>query len=344
MITTVDPRVDREWERLAATSPRATLFHAPAWIDAVASTYGLEPRAMLLHRNGEAVGGVVHVHLDDALGKRTVIAPFSDFTDPLVSSTDDWRCLGDALLCDGTSLSMRVRDGSCALSDARLLGSAVGMWHVTDVDASEEQQRSSLQGSAKRNIRHALASGVTVEVGTGLADVLRFYELHCRVRKYKYHLLPQPREFFEAIHRSFAPHDAIHVLLARYEGRVIGGVLAIAFGDTLYYKFNASDLDELQPRPNDLLAWETIALARRLGLRHVDFGFSDADQPGLIRYKDKFATSSARVWRLTSGVERPLSATALLRTLGEVTQLFTDARVPDEVMRDAGRVLYRYFA
>ena len=80
-----------------------------------------------------------------------------------------------------------------------------------------------------------------------------------------------------------------------YHGKPIGGVLYLRWKDTLYYKFNASDPSWLEFRPNDFLVWEGIKMARDQGLRLFDFGLSDYEQEGLVRYKRKYASEEEAV-------------------------------------------------
>lgn len=344
-LVTVDPLTDPRWAALVERSPQATLFHSPPWLRAVARTYDLTPEATILVEGDTARAGLVHARIEDARGARLVAFPFSDFTDPLVTSDAEWHQLSAALLAASAPFTIRVRQSPWTLEDPRLQVDELGYWHAVEVAPDADAQWASLGGSARRNIRRAQQRGVTVDAGASTSQVRDFFDLHRQVRKYKYRLLTQPWAFFEQLIDSFAAQDRLHVLLARVDGQPVGGIFAIAWGDSLYYKFNASALDELEVRPNDLLAWEAIALARRLGLARMDFGFSDGDQLGLVRYKRKFATIESRVHRASRVTSPPAAAAvALGRDLQALTRLLTDDRVPDDVTEAAGALLYRYFA
>jgi lipid II:glycine glycyltransferase (peptidoglycan interpeptide bridge formation enzyme) len=163
------------------------------------------------------------------------------------------------------------------------------------------------------------------------------------VRKSKYRLLAQPLAFFENLREAFAASDGIIVLSAEVDERPIAGIFLLAWQDTLYYKFNASV--DVGFRPNDLLVWESILLGRRLDMKRLDFGISDIDQPGLVRYKRKFATEEREVqmlqWRPPEYSNQ--QGEQVTRVLKHVTQLLTDPSVPDEITRAAGDDLYRFF-
>jgi CelD/BcsL family acetyltransferase involved in cellulose biosynthesis len=162
------------------------------------------------------------------------------------------------------------------------------------------------------------------------------------VRKTKYRLFAQPFGFFANLHSAFAGDDRIFVLLAEINGEPVAGILFLVHGDTLYYKFNAST--EVGARPNDLLVWRGMLLGRELGLAALDFGVSDLDQPGLVRFKRKFATEERPVtelrWRGDGVDHRAREAGALL---GRLTKTLTAPEVPDAVSRAVGDEVYRLF-
>jgi CelD/BcsL family acetyltransferase involved in cellulose biosynthesis len=94
-------------------------------------------------------------------------------------------------------------------------------------------------------------------------------------------------------------------------------------------------------RPNDAIHWAAIRWACERGLRLLDWGLSDLDQPGLVAYKRKWASVEHRIVTLQSGVrERNVEADDLL---AQLTQLFVHDTVPDTVTESAGALLYRYF-
>ena len=125
------------------------------------------------------------------------------------------------------------------------------------------------------------------------------------------------------------------------------GIVLLQFRDVLYYKFNAS-VDQ-KYRANDLLAWHAILFGHRRALTTLDFGVSENDQPGLIRYKRKFASEEREIHFYDWVPQRPHNARdargeEASEILGYVTQLLTDPAVPDEITRAAGDKLYRLFA
>lgn len=321
---------------------RTDVFHSPTWASVLADTYGFDVRARILHRGGTPEAGIAFVTLDDHLGRRHVTLPFSDFCDPLVDDHSQLRQLIDDLLSGPDAVTIKTRVGP-AHRVPELTDGARFAWHGIDVRGDIDAAWDRVDSGARRAIRKAQTAGITVRAATSIDDVRTFFELHLAVRKYKYRLLSQPWRFFESIwNRFLAPGEGV-LLLAEIEGRVVGGVVFLTWDDTLYYKFNASDMDQLSVRPNDVVLWEGMKWANQRGLAMIDLGVSDFDQPGLIRYKQKYASDDGEVVVLRKpGAARPGDAEARA-LLGELTRLFVDASVPDAITERAGDALYGFF-
>ncbi len=342
-VVEVSAASDPRWRELV-TRRRSDVFHSPSWAAVLEDTYGFDVRARLLQAAGETLAGMAFVTVDDHLGVRHVTLPFSDFCDPIVDDPAQLRTLIADLLQSQEPLSMRCLFDETAsrlpeLSETHRMG-----WHRIDVTGDDDTRWEGIDSGARRAIRKATGSGLTVRAAGSVEDARAFFDLHLRVRKHKYRLLSQPWRFFESIWERFlATGDGV-LLLAEGDGRTVGGVLYLAWGDTLYYKFNASDLASLVARPNDLLLWEGMRWAHARGLAFVDLGVSDLDQPGLIQYKRKYATEEGTVTvRRKPAVVVQAPVDEARRLLGEMTELFVDPSVPDRVTERAGDLLYRHF-
>jgi CelD/BcsL family acetyltransferase involved in cellulose biosynthesis len=320
-----------------------SLFGSRSWIEALSATYGVQVQASILQRGGSTTAAILFCEIDDLRGRRVISLPFSDYVDPLVDDEEDWNRLVAPLLDKGVPVRFRSLRSAVPLTDRRFTRSGTALWHATDLTRPEDEIWSGLQNSARQNIRKAQRHGVVVRQGRTLDDLRIFYRMHCHVRKSKYRLFAQPFSFFENLHAAFAPDDRIFVVLAEIDGAAVGGILFLVHGDTLYYKFNAST--EAILRPNDLLVWTGMQLGRARGLSRLDFGLSDPGQPGLVRFKQKFATEERTISLLQSippgyADER---AEAAGRVLQRLTAILTSSETPDDVTLAVGDELYRYF-
>jgi hypothetical protein len=83
------------------------------------------------------------------------------------------------------------------------------------------------------------------------------------------------RGFFAAMFDSFG--DNARVVLVRKGSTAIGGLIALAFKDTLVVPWASSLRQYFALCPNMLLYWETLAAACNEGFRRFDFGRSGRD-------------------------------------------------------------------
>jgi CelD/BcsL family acetyltransferase involved in cellulose biosynthesis len=339
----IDPRSDPRWRQLAIGS-LGSVFTSPPWISAVCATYGFTPAAIIrLDWEGQPRAGLAWVPINDLRGDRLSSLPFSDRAEPLTSDQVDWKTLVEGIITDTAPLTLRCLDTTVAASDARFREVAAAAWHGTPLDGGVEAIYRRLSQHARRNIGISEREGVRIEARTDRDAVHRFHRLHVSLRKRKYRLLAQPVELFDYIWDAFAPNDAIVTMLAHAGDTLIAGAIFLVWGDTLYYKFGASLHEHLALRPNDAIFWAGICWAVQRGAHLLDWGLSDLDQPGLITYKRKWATKQRRIVTLRAGGEHARSNTEAGPMLSELTKLFTDDSVPDEVTRKAGALLYRYF-
>jgi CelD/BcsL family acetyltransferase involved in cellulose biosynthesis len=326
-----------------AEGPAGSLFTSPPWIRAVCESYGFTPEARVsVDAGGRPVGGFAWVTVSDIRGERISALPFCDRADPMVTDPSGWAGLADDALATDTPLTLRCFSDNASVGDARLRSVGEAAWHGTPLGCTEEELHARISSTSRRNLKMADRSGVRVVASTELDGVHAFHRLHVRLRKSKYRLLAQPVEFFERIWQQFTGDDGVITLLAEVDGEVAAGAIYLVWGNRLYYKFGASLAEYLPKRPNDALYWAACKLALSRGLESVDWGISDLDQPGLVSYKRKWASEERRVVTLRGGPD-PTPKTEVGAMLGELTRLFTEESVPDEISTRAGALLYRHF-
>lgn len=341
----LDPVTDPRWAALVARRGGG-LFHSPLWLGAVKDTYGFELRAaVILDHVGEARAGIPYAIVQGPYATRLVAAPFCDSCDPLVESLDQWSALFRVLESHGIPIHLRCVENN-PNSNELISVTKRARWHSVAISETNDDQWSRLHPAVQRGVRKAKRAGVSIRPISIGPDLVAFHKLHVVLRKSKYQLLAQPLSFFEAIAHRFDAMGNWHALGAWHNDRLIAGTIYLRWGNALYYKFNASSLDDLDVRPNNLLAWHGIELARELGCGRLDLGPSDDDQPGLIRFKQQFGASERELrflrfeplgWLDPTSQENP-------NMLSKLTELLTRSEVPDAISAEAGDQLYRYFA
>jgi CelD/BcsL family acetyltransferase involved in cellulose biosynthesis len=341
----IDPRTDPLWSQLLERQ-RDSLFHSGLWLEVLHRTYQMDIQAnLLLNDAAEPEAGIHYCAISDIRGERIISLPFSDYCDPLVSNDVQWDALIEPLLDMRQPMNMRCLDNEIPLTDARYQHVKRAKWHGIDLERDPELLWPGIESSARRAIRKAEKSGITVRLAQDEQDLRAFFKLHLGIRKYKYRLLAQPYRFFQNIWEIFSAAGRAALMLATVGDEVIGSVMFLGWGSTLYYKFSASSSAHLEYRPTDLLIWEGMKFAQEHGYTFLDLGLSDWDQEGLVRYKRKFATSEKTITFLQHQVDRIVSVQeqAVPQLLSTFTDLLTDPFVPDELTERAGDEIYRYF-
>jgi CelD/BcsL family acetyltransferase involved in cellulose biosynthesis len=326
--------------------PRVGVFSSPPWFEVLADTYGFDIRASVI-RHGDAVVGVLpYCHLRDIRGERIVSVPFSDFCDPLVDTVDDWHALATPLLDRGAPITLRLVHNTLALDDARFRTQASHVWMGMDIAGTPDELFAAAGRNARETITRSMKKGLTTRITTSAADVTTFWNMQIVIRKSKHRLLAQPEAFFQNLRDRFDADGQFVLVLAEEDGAVVAGSMFLVWGDTLFYKYNASVTSAFGA--NDLVLWTAIRYAAEKGLKLADFGLSEAEHEGLIKFKRKWATQEKPLYWLRANDETPtpvnVQAAPVGGVLGELTELLTRDNVPDEVSAAVGTLLYRYFA
>ena len=346
ILSCVDPITDPLWLRLVEQR-ESSVFHSPGWLRVLRDTYGFQFQAyVLLDEAGEPYAGIPFCRIEDLSGKRLSTLPFSDYCDPLVSDMGQWQLLLDQLLPEHCPILLRCVHNTVPLSDRRFTVVKRAMWHMTDLQADVDDLWNQIHPSARRATKKAERDGVVVKIAESEDTLRAFFEMYLRLRKHKYGLIAQPYAFFHNIWRQFVEQQKGVLLAAYFEGELIAGIFFLEWKDSFCYKFNASEPQHLAHRPNNLLIWEGIKYAQAAGYKHLDFGLSDLDQEGLLRYKRQFATDEKTISFLQYRPVEALTAQEkqMRSLLPQLATLFTSEQVPDSVTEKAGETLYHFFA
>jgi len=127
-----------------------------------------------------------------------------------------------------------------------------------------------MKPKTRYNIRLSSKKGVIVKEG-GRDEIPAFYRLlEITGKRDKFSI--RSKEYYETAYSLFAPLGLAKLLFATYEGKVLAGLMAFAFGRKAYYLYGASSNEERHRMPNYLLQWEAIKWAKSLGCITYDLG------------------------------------------------------------------------
>lgn len=95
-------------------------------------------------------------------------------------------------------------------------------------------------------------------------------------------------KYFETLVALSTVHPGVLCRVAEHHGTIVGFMVSAWHGGAAYYLHGATHPDYQSYSPSDALFHEAIIRARDHGLQRFELLASPADQPGLIRYKEKW--------------------------------------------------------
>ncbi len=332
-LTLGDPR----WVRLVEGSRTALPFHDPRWAEFLGACYGFRP---FVYGVEDGAGGLAAgVPLLEVRGLRRrprwVALPFTDMCPILGRDTGAvTAALDEARLAAGIhQVELRAPAGGSATEVE------VAKTHLLALDADPQVVFRGFRSSIRQGIRAASKAGVAVRRGGAREDLTRvFYGLHVETRR-RLGVPVQSRRFFELLwDRVLAPGGGF-VLVASVDGDDVAAAVFLTGGDTLVYKYGASDERHLRARPNNAIFWDAIQWACTNGLRRLDFGRSDFAAEGLRRFKSGWGAEELPL--VYSALGAPIEAHGAGRAMTIAGALIR--RSPRLVCRASG-ALYRFAA
>jgi hypothetical protein len=298
-----DPLGDPRWVDFIGRSAHASVFHTSGWLRALQRTYGFTPLALTTSRPGDTLKNalVFAVVRSRLTGSRLVSLPFSDHCEPLVDTAEELHALAGATLRHRAAAHLRYVELRPVRSDPDLPEGfrRAETFYLHRLDLRPDLDillRSFHKDSIQRKIRRAEREGLTCEEGRSERLIRQLWHLLDLTRRR--HRAPlQPLGWFRHLVEYLG--DSVSIRIACKDGQPAAGILTLAHGDTVVYKYGGSDtrLHALGGMP--LLFWEAIQEAKRTKARELDFGRSDSNNAGLITFKERWGAtrSSLTYWR-----------------------------------------------
>jgi hypothetical protein len=339
----INPLEDLRWSEFLETHPRASAFHAIAWLAALHKTYGYNPVVYTTSAPAECLrNGLVFCEIDSLItGRRLVSLPFSDHCEPLVDQPDEFHALLETLQRQRAEKRWRYIEirpmNMFDLSGSLFKNTETYCFHHLDLNAELDAIFSGFhKNSIQRKIRRAEREGLTEEVGRSnrLLDI--FYRLQLLTRR-RHQLPPQPLSWFRNLIEFFG--ESLEIRVAFKERQPIAGILTVRHKTTLVYKYGCSDLRFHNLGGMHLLLWRAIQDAKKCGLQILDLGRSDQDNLGLVTFKERWNAkrSTSTYARFPAGASQPLSTGWRLKTAKRIFEY-----VPDALLSAVGTLFYKH--
>jgi hypothetical protein len=342
-VRVIDPVRDPRWPEFLESNPRASVFHSPGWLEALKRTYGYEPVAYTTSAPGtELANAWVFCRVRSWLtGRRLVSLPFSDHCDPLVDKPEHLQELSQVLRRERDErrwnyIEYRPLSPESAVDGFRR--SEMFCFHKLDLQPDlRELFRGLHKDSTQRKIRRAEREGLTCEEGCSQRLLDKFYDLLVLTRR-RHYLPPQPRTWF--CNLASCMGDQLKIRVASSEGVPVASILTLRFKSTLTYKYGCADERFFRLGGMQMLLWRAIQEAKQSCLREFDLGRSEANDEGLIAFKDRLGAA-----RITLAYFRyPMGAhhTSFVSRRSQPGKRIL-AYMPAGLLAAGGKLLYRHF-
>ena len=333
---------DERWLAFAESSPQATIFHHPAWLNLLADCYGYRPFVLAVAgTDGSIHAGVPIMEVKSPLsGQRWVSLPFTDHCAPLFRDIDALGSLTDAVV----QISEAERVPKVELRweyprHSEVQSASHHVLHTVKLGPDVDSVVGRIHRMHRRNTKAARKKGVRVEWGKQREHLDAFYNLHLETRR-RQGVPIQPRKFFDLLASTIIEQGLGFVLLAYKDDQCLAAAVFLHWRHTLIYKYGASSTEGWSLRPNNLLFWTAIRWGCENGYTLLDMGKTELTNTGLREFKDRWGAEELPLTYSFISATPPRSANG--RLMGVMRTVIQNS--PSWVCRATGELLYRHYA
>lgn len=271
-VTHCEPHTNDKWNVLINQMNNANLGQSPEWFYVIKKAYGHTP-LYLQAENVEGQVAIIPAFLihRPLFGRVIASMPFLDAGGPCSPSIGLARYLIDSLIKEATVLKASLIELRCTSEiDLPLQATGDKVNLVLPLPDDPDYLWQKLSAKVRNQVRKAMLSGLYVEFGgvEKLNDFYNIFAINMRDLGSPVH----DRRFFSAIFDAFG-NKARFALI--YKGTIpIGGLVTLAFKNTIAVPWASSLRKYFSLCPNMLIYWETIRTACIEGFQRFDFGRS----------------------------------------------------------------------
>ncbi len=283
-----------KWDEFILSSPEGSFGQLHGW-EKVYEVYGYKSFPIAAIDDSGRIIGVLRLFLmKDILGKKYLISnPFLSYGGVCADSETTKANLiqkAQEIAVQQQVEYIEIRQLAASVADnLPTKNDYVTMMLKLDKD-EDFVWKKSLTTKVRNQVRKAIKSGLTVDFGKEYFDDLY------RVLSVNFRDLGTPlhsKAFFRKILKEFNKSSGI--IVAKYNGKVIAGMLYIHFNNVFYNPWAASLREYNKLCPNNIIYWEAIKYACKNGFDYFDFGRSTTAQ-GTLKFKKQWGTEQVPLY------------------------------------------------
>jgi len=274
------------WQAYVSVHPEGTLFHEPAWRDAVAATYGHPTHEFLAKRGGRVCGALSLVQVRSPFGGRVLVsAPYGVYGGPLADDTAAQQALNRA----AEALAERIGAGMVEYRAMHSPAPPGDGWRDVEGYATFRrmlpERADDVAGWLPRKARAAARRAEErndLRVSFDANDLDAVWELYARNMR-RLGSINYPRRLFRELVERLPDRCLVQVI--RTGARPVAGLLTLRWGDVAMPYFVGVDERCSVYGLNNYLYYGAMRRAIEWGCRWFDFGRSRLANSGAVNFK-----------------------------------------------------------
>lgn len=140
---------------------------------------------------------------------------------------------------------------------------------VIDLTRTEAELLAAMHPKTRYNIGLAQRYGVQVYESTGAEDFEIYLKLYFETTK-RQNYFGHTHSYHKLVWETLMPAGMARVLIAKYQGRPLAVWMLFNFGNTIYYPYGGSSMENKEVMASNLLCWEAIRWGKKMGLKLFD--------------------------------------------------------------------------
>ena len=294
---------ESDWDILVSSFQHRTVFHSFAWLTVLQATHGLKLLLVKARRNNRCVG--LWPLLQMRKGPLKIIgSPLPGWSTPYLGPLFDdsgssrgvlSALLEHRLLRGSAYFACKVMDPDDRRIDLTDFGFSQTLRYDTyrlDLTKSEDELWNGFRRECRNHVRKAQKMHVEIREETS-PEFIEDYWAMTEETFAKSGVTPtHNRRFIEELWRIGQPRDIVRALSAFHDGQRVSTIVLPHDDRAMYYWGGASYLKYRNLSASNLLQWEGIKLAKRLGKTTYDF-ISTTGGPG--QFKQSFGPEAVNI-------------------------------------------------
>jgi CelD/BcsL family acetyltransferase involved in cellulose biosynthesis len=283
------------WDELVRSAPDSTVFHTSAWARLWTEEWkDARWEAVLVEEEGKPTGGLAWIVRRRGLLETVDSMPFATYGGPLVVADHPdpvsvrSRLLGAFARRTSKRLVVRSQltwyEGHPAeLPD--MVPVEEGFTHVLPLSSDYERVAERFSSSARRLVRQADESGLSIRPAETIEDVRTFIAIAEETVRRRGGT-PKRASLYERIFHELVPAGLGRYHLVEHEGEAVAGSLHLFHEGVATSWLPVSKESSWPLRPNNYLVAAMLETLCAAGYFEYNFGASPKGADGLIRFKE----------------------------------------------------------